>query len=346
MKSYQFVKNHLVVAACSAVAVFIALESLVTNAGVNGTAKVILAALIVFAVVLVLGVYLTFKDRRALRHRLDDISAFITVLSNGKLSDRINIADADELAAIERALNRLADRFEKQVAFLQKLADEKAELAEQAKNAATIEERQRLARDLHDAVSQQLFALNMLASAAKKAIEKNQEVAKRQIDEIADIALKAQGEMRALLLHLRPVHLSDDTLQEGLEKLIDELSQKTNIRFETTIEAIDGLSKGVEDHLFRLAQEGLSNALRHSKATVIKLQLTDAHQTVLLRVQDNGKGFNVTDDKKISYGLKTMRERCEQLGGKLTITSREGEGTFVDVRIPLQIGGNRGGKTD
>jgi len=284
------------------------------------------------------------KDRWILKHHLDDITAFITILSNGKLSDRISIDEPGELASIERALNRLADRFEKQVQFLQKLADEKAELAEQAKTAATIEERQRLARDLHDAVSQQLFALNMLASAATRSVEKNKEIAKRQIEEIAEIAQKAQGEMRALLLHLRPVHLSNDTLQEGMEKLVEELAQRTGIRFETEIEAIDGLSKGVEDHLFRLLQESLSNALRHSGAAVIKLQLTQTSGSVVLKVQDNGKGFDVTEEKKASYGLKTMKERCEELGGKFTLTSRIGEGTFVDIRIP--IGGKRDDTTN
>lgn len=339
IKPIQTAKKQLIVAALSALAVFAVLEAYASFLGKSQMPFVITSAIIVFVVVFALGLYLTLKDRWILKHHLDDITAFITILSNGKLSDRLTLPEAGELASIERALNRLADRYEKQVQSLQKLADEKAELAEQAKSAATIEERQRLARDLHDAVSQQLFALNMLASAAKRSVEKNQEVARRQIEEIAEIALKALGEMRALLLHLRPVHLSDDTLQEGMEKLIDELAQKTNIAFETEIEAIEGLSKGVEDHLFRLLQESLSNALRHSGATLIKLQLTQTTGAVVLKVQDNGKGFDITEEKKASYGLKTMKERCEELGGKLTITSRAGEGTFVDVRIP--IGGKR-----
>lgn len=339
VKSFHAFKKQAAIALLSAAGVFIALEGIASAEGRRVTGEVAAASGIVFIVVFVLGLYLTFKERWAFKQHLDDITAFITVLSNGKLSDRMEIQEPGELASIGRALNRLADRFENQVQSLQKLADEKAELAEQAKAAAAIEERQRLARDLHDAVSQQLFALNMLASAAKKTIDKNPEAAKRQIEEIADIALKAQGEMRALLLHLRPVHLSGDSLQEGMEKLIDELARKTNIRFETDIQPIEGLSKGVEDHLFRLLQESLSNALRHSGATVIKLELRQTSQAVVLKVHDNGKGFDVTEEKKASYGLKTMRERCEELGGQLTVTSRLGEGTFVDVRIP--IGGNR-----
>lgn len=343
IKPIQTARKQLIAAALSALVVFAVLEGYIQVSGKGETPFAVTSAIIVFVVVFALGLYLTLKDRWVLKHQLDDVTAFITILSNGKLSDRLSISDPGEFASIERALNRLADRYEQQVQFLQKLADEKAELAEQAKSAATIEERQRLARDLHDAVSQQLFALNMLASAAKRSVEKNQEVAKRQIEEIAEIALKALGEMRALLLHLRPVHLSNDTLQEGMEKLIDELAQKTNIAFETEIEAINGLSKGVEDHLFRLLQESLSNALRHSGASIIKLQLTQTSGSVVLKVHDNGKGFDVTEEKKASYGLKTMKERCEELGGKLSITSRADEGTFVDVRIP--IGGKRDDKT-
>ncbi|WP_038112073.1 sensor histidine kinase [Tuberibacillus calidus] len=336
IKTIQTAKKQFILAALSALAVFAVLEAYAAYQKIGDTSFAVVSSILVFIIVFALGLYLTLKDRWILKHHLDDLTAFITILSNGKLSDRIAIQEPGELAPIERALNRLADRFENQVQYLQKLADEKAELAEQAKTAATIEERQRLARDLHDAVSQQLFALNMLASAATRAIDKNVDMAKQQIEEIAEIAQKAQGEMRALLLHLRPVHLSNDALHEGMKKLVDELSTRTTIKFETDIEAIDGLSKGVEDHLFRLLQESLSNALRHSGASVIKLQLTETSGAVVLKVQDNGKGFDITEEKKASYGLKTMRERCEELGGKFTLTSRIGEGTSVDIRIPIR----------
>ncbi|GGH87402.1 NarL family two-component system sensor histidine kinase LiaS [Pullulanibacillus pueri] len=334
MLSFKFIKHYSLFAALSGIIVFAVLES-------QGVLifKALLFMILTFIVIFLLGLYLGFKTQQNDKHRLSAIASFIRVLSNGKLSDRIQVSESGELASIERSLNQLADRYEQQVQNLQRLADEKAELAEQAKSAATIEERQRLARDLHDAVSQQLFALNMLASAAKKAVVKKPEMAEQQIAEIAEIALKAQGEMRALLLHLRPVHLSEDSLQEGMEKLIYELGAKTNIQFETEIHIIKGLSKGVEDHLFRLLQEALSNALRHSQASVIKLELTQTSQAVVMKVHDNGKGFDLTEDKKTSYGLKTMRERCEELGGKLTLTSRPNEGTFVDIRIPLKSGG-------
>ncbi|GGE44542.1 sensor histidine kinase [Pullulanibacillus camelliae] len=330
MRSFTFLKHYALFASLSGVILFAILEAQGVKLSIAFLSMGLTVMLIFF-----LGVYLGFRAQQQTKHHLNAALSFIRVLANGKLSDRMVVSEG-EFSSIERALNQLADRYEEQVQNLQRLADERASLAEKAKSAATIEERQRLARDLHDAVSQQLFALNMLASAAKKAVTNKPEIAKRQIEEIADIALKAQGEMRALLLHLRPVHLSEDSLQEGMEKLIHELAQKTNITFDTAIEAIEGLTKGVEDHLFRLLQEGLSNALRHSQASVIKLQLTQTSQYVVLKIHDNGKGFDITEDKKTSYGLRTMRERCEELGGQFTLTSQINEGTFIDIRIPLK----------
>lgn len=292
-----------------------------------------------FLIVFSISMRLMIQENRAVKKRTEDITIFIKTLSRGKLSHRIVVEEDGTTAHVEQALNELADTFEKQVTFLQKLADEKAELAEQAKGAAIVEERQRLARDLHDAVSQQLFALTMLASAARKTMSTDVEVTKEHIEDISKIALKAQGEMRALLLHLRPVHLSNETLEEGLGQLINELAAKTTIAFELAIQEVTGLSKGVEDHLFRLCQESLSNALRHSNASKVKLQLYKTDEAVFLKIYDNGKGFDITDDKKASYGLKTMQERCEEIGGKLTLTSQIEQGTSIDIRIPIQLGG-------
>ena len=169
-----------------------------------------------------------------------------------------------------------------------------------------------------------------------KTMKSNPDAAQIQIDQVAEIASKAQGEMRALLLHLRPVHLSGDSLHEGVRKLVEELDEKSDMTFDADIQEIPSLSQGVEDHLFRLLQEGLSNALRHSQAKKIKLQLYQRSAAVFLKIHDNGKGFSLTQDKKTSYGLKTMKERCEEIGGEFTLTSQIKQGTFIDIRIPIK----------
>ncbi|WP_085521980.1 sensor histidine kinase [Tuberibacillus sp. Marseille-P3662] len=282
--------------------------------------------------------FLLFKDYLSFERRLEQVTIFIRTLTRGKLSHRATVDKQDEVAQLEGSLNQLADDIEQQVTSLQKLADEKESLATRAKSAAAIEERQRLARDLHDAVSQQLFALSMMASAANKAVDKDIELAKQQITDIRELSLKAMGEMRALLLHLRPVHLSNDSLYEGVCKLMNELSEKTNIQFNDDIDDVQGLSAAMENHLFRILQEALSNALRHSEANQVKLQLYKKDRTVFLQVRDNGKGFEISENKLSSYGMRTMKERCEELGGKMTVTSQKGEGTAVEARLPIQKG--------
>ncbi|HET7627946.1 MAG TPA: sensor histidine kinase [Bacillales bacterium] len=292
-----------------------------------------------FAVTFAFGFIRSFQERRALRKRLRDLSAHIVVLSRGNLSRRIKDDGGDEIALIARELNEWADKMQKQVDSLQKLANEKAVLAEKASAAAAIEERQRLARDLHDAVSQQLFAVNMLASAAVKRIDSDKEAAKQQMKEAAETAAKAQGEMRALLLHLRPVHLSGDSLVEAVKKLAGELEGRSGMVFELDAQNLGELPKGIEDHLFRVIQEGLANILRHSRADTVKLRLHRGERHVHLHLRDDGKGFDVANEKKTSYGLRTMQERCDEIGAALTITSRKDAGTIVDVKVPLRMEG-------
>jgi two-component system, NarL family, sensor histidine kinase LiaS len=220
---------------------------------------------------------------------------------------------------------------------LQRLVEKNVELAHKAHQSATEDERQRLARELHDAVSQQLFALNMMTSACIRVIDQDVNLAKKQMGEIAEMASNAQAEMRALLLHLRPAQLSKDALHIGIQQLVDELKAKCKITFITNIEEVKSLSHGIEDHLFRVVQEALSNTLRHADATEVKIKMYEKDNDLRLQISDNGKGFNIKKEKLVSYGLKTMKERCEELGGNLTIHSKEGEGTYLQVKVPLRV---------
>ncbi|MCL1630690.1 sensor histidine kinase [Sporolactobacillus sp. CPB3-1] len=275
------------------------------------------------------------KDYRLLIDQLDAVDLFVKTLSTGKLSARMRTEEGGPIGQVAQSLNELADKIDTQVKSLQRLVDENVQMNARIKNEAVTEERQRLARDLHDAVSQQLFALSMLASAAEKTVHTHPDLAAENIADVSDIARKAQGEMRALLLHLRPVRLNNEALDKGLERLIQELDGKTMIRFEASIEPVPGLSKGVENHLFRLSQEALSNALRHSEATRVVLSLHEKDNLVTLTIFDNGRGFNPKREKVASYGLKTMKERAEEIGGHFLLTTHEGEGTSVNIRVPI-----------
>ncbi|GGB51696.1 sensor histidine kinase [Virgibacillus dakarensis] len=284
----------------------------------------------------IISFYAGFKSSGDLKERLDYLSVLITQFANGDYHSRVYFTEDDEFTRIANELNALGEKLQNQVKSLQRMADEKADFARSAHKAAVIEERQRLARDLHDAVSQQLFALTMMSEAAVRQLEKKPEIAKEQMQEVATAALKAQTEMRALLLHLRPVHLSGEALSTGVKKLITELKQKSSLDFHLFIDDDLKLSETTEEHVFRTIQESLSNTLRHANATEVTLRLKKRDNELFLHISDNGNGFDIERDtnRKTSYGLKTMKERAEELGGTFIIRSNKGEGTYIDIRIP------------
>lgn len=203
-------------------------------------------------------------------------------------------------------------------------------------------ERHRLARELHDSVSQQLFAAMMMLAALNEQADEMalSEKQKKQLVLVADVVNAAQSEMRALLLHLRPVSLEEKTLKQGIEQLLQELQTKVNIRLKWEIEEFS-IPTHIEDQLFRVVQELLSNTLRHAKASELEVFLREVDQNVLLRVVDDGIGFDVgkKGTKAGSYGLLNIRERVMGVGGALKIISFPQQGTSVEVKIPLIGGG-------
>jgi NarL family two-component system sensor histidine kinase LiaS len=289
-----------------------------------------------FFIGLFISVYMGFTASGNLKSRIDSLSVLITQFANGNYQSSVYFEEEDEITRIGNDLNELGRKLLDQVKSLQRMADEKSELAKSAHKSAVIEERQRLARDLHDAVSQQLFALTMMSEAAVKQLDRNPIQAKDQMKEVSRMALQAQTEMRALLLHLRPVHLSGEPLHIGIRKLVSELETRSSIDFTMEVEEDLVLSDTTEDHVFRIIQEAFSNILRHANAKEVNLQLKNLRNELFLHIRDDGNGFDVSDnrDNKASYGLKTMRERAEELGGTLQLRSKQGEGTYIDLRIP------------
>lgn len=190
-------------------------------------------------------------------------------------------------------------------------------------------ERIRISRELHDSVSQELFAATMILSS----VVDNPNLTSKQITSQATLTLKilheAQDEMRALLLHLRPSELADKTLTEGLNALIDELQAKISANI-AEIKA----DKNIENNIFRMTQELLSNTLRHAKAQNIHISFSQTAGTLVLVVKDDGVGFDPTVGKTASQGLKNIRERTLSLGGTVELNSAPGAGTIVKIVIP------------
>jgi two-component system, NarL family, sensor histidine kinase LiaS len=333
----MIIKNFFMMAVMASLISFVSLQVylFLSHNDVVSLSLSIYLTLALLLILMLLSVYFGFRTSYAFKGRIDDLSTFVMLLRSGKLSARVESGELDELGVLAEEMNHLAAYIQEQVKSLQRLADEKTELAEKAHGAAVMEERQRLARDLHDSVSQQLFALNMLSSAAHKSVVRDSGKAEGIMQQVAEIASKAQGEMRALLLHLRPVDLRGEDIQEALTTLILELKEKTQLDIEVRFEGLEELSKGTETHLFRIIQESLSNILRHSKATRVVIITEKKEGFLLLYISDNGIGFDPAERKMTSYGLQTMKERAEEIGGHFQIRSKENEGTYINLRVPV-----------
>lgn len=236
-----------------------------------------------------------------------------------------------------KKLQAIDDLVQTQKKSLQRLTNDHANIQEKEVQERLIQERQRLARELHDSVSQQLFAASMLLSATNETIgETLPEANQKQLQQTEKIVQQAQLEMRALLLHLRPIALKNKSLAQGLQDLLGELRQKVYFNIQERLEEVS-LPKGAEDHVFRIAQETLSNTLRHAKATEVQLLLVERNGLVIFRLQDNGVGFSIQDDDHAgSYGLRNVEERAVEIGGTCKVVSIPEQGTIIEVQIPVE----------
>ncbi|MGY3725067.1 two-component system, NarL family, sensor histidine kinase LiaS [Granulicatella balaenopterae] len=197
-------------------------------------------------------------------------------------------------------------------------------------------ERHRLARELHDSVSQQLFAAMMMLSAINEQADQLPANLQKSLSLVEKIINESQSEMRALLLHLRPVNLEDKSLKEGIKALLTELTSKVNMTITWELDDVH-LPYGIEDHLFRIVQELLSNTLRHSKANSLEVYLKESSEYIILKVVDDGIGFDtkLTSSSPGSYGLLNMKERVTSMGGTCKIISFPDKGTIIEIKIPI-----------
>ena len=290
---------------------------------------------LVLAVTVFVGAIIGLVIGLLLRRQLSLIGRSIDILQTKPNADLKEAhAPLRETREIYRKMNELQQYIKDQTKRTQKLIDQRFEDQEQQIEQVISDERNRLARELHDSVSQELFAASMMVSAINEMVTNEDEVITKQLKVVEAMIQQAQLEMRALLLHLRPVALKDKTLQEGMEQLLVELKQKVPIEITWTMEHVS-VSRGMEDHLFRILQESVSNTLRHAKANSLDILLIERDNYVILRVVDDGIGFDQKESKTGSYGLNNMKERAAEIGGKLHLISVPNEGTRLEVRVPI-----------
>ncbi|HEU4965251.1 MAG TPA: sensor histidine kinase [Bacilli bacterium] len=305
----------------------------------HGGASVVILLLSGLVTTVVVGGYAGLGESRSLSRRVEALGDAAVLWANGRLGHRIvGQGGEDELSELADSLNSMAERLEEQVIALQRLIEKNEQLTQQAAGLAALEERSRLARDLHDSVSQQLFALGMTAGAAAKLVTSAPERATPLVLQTEQMAAKAQAEMRALLLHLRPVELEGRSLVEALERFLHDVCPRQGVTYDLEVDGVTRLREGMEAQLFRITQEAVSNVIRHASAKRLLVSLTQSAERVVLSIRDDGQGFDPQTLRDGSYGLKSLRERAEEMGGRLDVRSRPGDG--ADVRVVVSLVGN------
>lgn len=239
--------------------------------------------------------------------------------------------------------NRSDEFSQEDVLVIQSLGDqiaiaiENARLVEQSQELAVLEERTRLARELHDSVAQSLFSIDLSARAVSTYLKKNRAKADEELQQLRKTAHDALQEMRSLIFGLRPVSFQDTGLLEAIRNEISRLQQRGGSEIVLVEEGICPLTPRIEHHLFRIAQETVRNALVHSNANKITVKIGYDDRWVQLSVWDDGQGFDVQQmlgSRTKNFGLVGLTERVEMLHGELKIDSHPGKGTRIDVRLP------------
>jgi signal transduction histidine kinase len=287
-------------------------------------------------VVTPIGVLFGWIATRGLVGRVQRLVLAASKFAGGDYSQRVESRHRDEIGQLERQFNQMAEQMVENITRRQQLAEQNARL----------EERSRISRELHDAVSQDLFSLRMLADGLQEAARAGSSAAdlRPQIAELEQTTGNMTREMRALLLEMRPTGLADHGLVGALRELAHAYSTRLGITVTTDItpdapNAPDGtLDVKTEHALLRIAQETLANAARHSGASLISLRLASDGAAVTLTVTDNGEGFAAREgDGRHGLGLRIMQERVAELHGTFDLTTAPGQGTRISVCLPVEM---------
>ncbi|GAC1379031.1 MAG: hypothetical protein NVSMB33_03920 [Ktedonobacteraceae bacterium] len=282
---------------------------------------IIVTGIVVTAIAAIAGMVFGYLSARGLTRRLKGLSVAADRWSGGNFSALAHDASEDELGQTARQLNRMAEQLQNLLSARQKLA--------------TLEERNRLARDLHDSVKQQIFVIVMQIGAIKILLKRDVTAAETRLNEVEKLAHQAQQELTSLIRELRPVALEGKGLAAALRELAIQWTQQTDIVANMRVEELSEtqgtqtLPLTVEEALFRVAQEALANVARHSKATLVQITLATTDDTVTLAVVDNGQGFDTTSQGRLGVGLLSMQERMKALGGDVQLESTSGKGTRI-----------------
>jgi len=297
-----------------------------TNLSVYTTFFIIIS-LVMLMVTLPVGSVFGWLASRGLRKRLGTLSTAARAWSKGDFSAAPRDGSADEIGELTRNLTNMADQ-------LQTLLHARDELAR-------VEERNRLARDLHDTVKQQTYAARMQLSAAKNLLEADPKMAAEHLESALQLNRETQQELKLIIDELRPAALEGKGLAQALREYAARWQEHTGIQVTTTVSGERSLPLDVEQALYRVLQESLANIARHAEADSVGLSLSMVPERVTLVIADNGRGFDPNAVSPNSLGLAGMKQRLTEVGGTLKVESTLAVGTTVNAEVQLNTKGTK-----
>jgi signal transduction histidine kinase len=275
--------------------------------------------LLVLAGAVPVGLVFGLLSTRRLVGRLRRLAATTVAVADGDYRHRLPVSGGDEVGQLEGNFNRMAERLDGTMASERQLAE--------------AGERARIARELHDAISQNLFSLRLLAAGVGKALPAGSPLGP-EVAAMEQTATATMHEMQALLLELRPVALEDAGLIPALEELCRAYRERLGVAIDADLEPVE-LAPPVEHAVLRIVQEALANAVRHARPDRVRLRLHREDGQVAVSVTDDGAGFDPAQaNQRHGMGLGLMRQRAAELGGSLQLDSAPGQGTTVRVLLP------------
>ncbi len=277
-------------------------------------------AVILILPAMLVSAYFGWLNARWLDVRLANLRKAAQAWKRGDFSKKVQDDVEDEIGGFGQELNGMAAELER--------------LFQVNQDLAVSEERNRMARDLHDSVKQQITAASFQIGAAKALLDSDPQAARLSLEAAENLTHEAHQELNSLIFELRPVALKSGSLESSLREYVAHWNHQNQIEARLLVQGTWNPGALVQQEVFRFVQEALSNVARHSQASLVTLSLTAGPKEIGLTIQDNGCGFELEAVKEKGYGLKTMAERIQRLGGVFYVESRPLEGTKIMARIP------------
>lgn len=290
------------------------------RAGFASTSTELLGWLaLIVALGFIVGLASAYLPSRSLAKRLENLATSAEAWANGAFDRPIDDDSQDEIGQLAHSLNRMALQ-------LQSLLQTQSQVA-------VLEERTRLARDLHDAAKQQIFATSMQIGAANALMEQNPTAARTHLTQAGELAEAVQKELGRLIQELRPFQLEGKGLVAAIRELGAQFEQRNGLPVTVRVQGEQQLPLAIEQSLLRVVQEGLSNIGKHARAQKVEIWLGISADSVRLEISDDGSGFDPSL-RGDGFGLRSMQGRVAELNGQFEIKSG-GDGTKIAVQIPL-----------